>query len=77
MKIEVFGPGCAKCKKTSEAVENVVRQLGIDATIEHVTDTDAIIERGVLLTPAVFIDDERKSEGKVPKPSEIEKWLQK
>ena len=75
MKIEIFGPGCAKCRKTSDEVEKVVKQLGIDATVEHVTDMDSIVSRGVLLTPAVFIDGDKKIEGKVPKASDIEKWL--
>jgi small redox-active disulfide protein 2 len=75
MRIEIFGPGCAKCRKTSAEIEKVVNQLGIDATIEHVTDMDAIVNRGVLLTPAVFIDGEKKTEGKVPKASDIEAWL--
>lgn len=77
MKIEIFGPGCAKCRKTSEEVEKAVRRLGIDADIEHVTDIDSMVNRGVMLTPAVFVDGEKKIEGKVPKGSDIEKWLQK
>lgn len=77
MKIEIFGPGCAKCHKTSQEVKQVVKQLGIDADIEHVTDVDSMVDRGVMLTPAVFIDGEKKIEGKVPKASDIEKWLQK
>ena len=77
MKIEIFGPGCAKCEKTSKEVARVVNQLGIDATIEHVTDIDSIVDRGVMMTPAVFIDGEKKIEGKVPKTSVIENWLKK
>lgn len=75
MKIEIFGPGCAKCQKTSEEVERVVKELGIDATIEHVSDIDSMVDRGVMMTPAVFIDGEKKIEGKVPKTSDVEKWL--
>ena len=75
MKIEIFGPGCAKCEKTAREVERVVKQLGVDATLEHVTDTSEIVGRGVMLTPAVFVDGEKKSEGKVPKASDIESWL--
>ena len=75
MKIEILGPGCAKCEKTTQEVEKTVKELGIDATIEHVSDMDAIVDRGVMLTPAVFIDGEKKSEGKVPKASDIKKWL--
>ena len=77
MKIEIFGPGCAKCKKTSDTVEEVVRRLGVEATIEHVTDIDSIVNRSVIMTPAVFIDGEKKIEGKVPKASMIEEWLGK
>lgn len=75
MKIEIFGPGCAKCEKTAKEVEKVVKQLGVDASIEHITDIDSIVDRGVLLTPAVFVDGEKKIEGKVPKASAIEGWL--
>lgn len=77
MKIEIFGPGCVKCERTSKEVARVVNQLGIDATIEHVTDIDSIVERGVMMIPAVFIDGEKKIEGKVPKTSVIESWLKK
>lgn len=75
MKIEILGPGCAKCEKTAKEVEKVISQLGLDAEIEHVTDIDSIVDRGVMITPAVFVDGEKKSEGKVPKASAIESWL--
>lgn len=77
MKIEILGPGCAKCERASREVESVVEQLGIEASVEHVTDINEIAARGVMLTPAVFVDGEKKSEGKLPKASEIEDWLRK
>jgi small redox-active disulfide protein 2 len=75
MKIEIFGPGCARCEKTAQEVARVVRELGVDATVEHVTDMKEITDRGVMLTPAVFVDGKKKIEGKVPKASAIESWL--
>ena len=75
MRIEIFGTGCAKCEKTAREVERVVRELGVDATVEHVTEMKEIVDRGVMLTPAVFIDGKKKIEGKVPKASDIESWL--
>jgi small redox-active disulfide protein 2 len=75
MKIEIFGPGCAKCEKTTREVERVVKELGIDAAVEHVAEMKEIVDRGVMLTPAVFVDGEKKSEGKVPKASDIRSWL--
>ena len=77
MKIEIFGTGCAKCRKTTEEREKVVARLGAEVSIEHVTDIDSIVDRGVMLTPAVFIDGEKKIEGKVPKAAAIERWLQR
>ena len=75
MRIEIFGTGCAKCEKTAREVERVVRELGVDATVEHVTEMSEIVDRGVMVTPAVFIDGKKKIEGKVPKASAIESWL--
>jgi small redox-active disulfide protein 2 len=75
MRIEIFGPGCAKCEKTAREVEKVVKELGVDATVDHVTEMSEIVGRGVMLTPAVFVDGEKKIEGKVPKASDIESWL--
>ena len=75
MKIEIFGTGCAKCEKTAREVERVAQELGIDATVEHVTEMKEIVGRGVMLTPAVFIDGKKKIEGKVPKASDVEAWL--
>ena len=75
MRIEIFGTGCAKCEKTAREVERVVQELGIDATVEHVTEMKEIVDRGVMLTPAVFIDGKKKMEGKVPKAADVEAWL--
>jgi small redox-active disulfide protein 2 len=75
MRIEIFGTGCAKCEKTAREVERVVKQLGVDATVEHVTEMSEIVGRGVMLTPAVYVDGKKKIEGKVPKASDIESWL--
>jgi small redox-active disulfide protein 2 len=75
MRIEILGTGCAKCEKTAREVERVVKELGVDATVEHVTEAKQIVDRGVLLTPAVFVDGKKKIEGKVPKTSVIESWL--
>ena len=77
MKIEIFGPGCAKCRKATEEIGKVVARLGVEVSIEHVTAIDSIVDRGVMLTPAVFIDGEKKIEGKVPKAAAIERWLQR
>lgn len=77
MKIEILGTGCPKCKTTEKNVKKVVEELGLQAEIVKIEDLQQIIDRGVMLTPAVFINGEAKIVGRVPSPDEIKKLLQK
>jgi small redox-active disulfide protein 2 len=75
MKIEIMGTGCPKCRKTEATIEDVIRKAGVTAEITHVTDLREIVDRGVMMTPAVFVDGIKKVEGKIPNETEIRKWL--
>jgi len=77
MKIEIMGTGCPKCKTTEKIVRKAVEELGIKAEIVKVEDLQKIIDRGVMMTPAVFIDGEAKIVGHVTSIDEIKKLLQK
>jgi len=77
MKIEVCGPGCAKCHATIGNVQKVVKELGLEQEVEvsEVRDIMAISTKGVLLTPGVIIDGAKVSEGRIPSTEEIKKWI--
>jgi small redox-active disulfide protein 2 len=75
VKIQVLGPGCAKCEELAKRTETVARNLGLDDEIEKVTEIAKIMEFGVMITPALVIDGEVKVSGRVPSPDEIEKML--
>jgi small redox-active disulfide protein 2 len=75
MKIEILGPGCAKCKTLAANAEDAVAELGLDCEIEKVTSIDEIVKRGVLMTPAVVIDGKLKTVGKVASVKEIRDLL--
>jgi len=75
MKIEILGTGCAKCKKTEKIVKAIIEELGIDAEMVKIEDLQEIIDRGVMMTPAVVIDGEAKIVGHVPSKDEIRKIL--
>lgn len=75
MKVEIFGTGCAKCRRMKNNVEKAVRDLSIDAEIISIDDLDEMSERGVMITPALFIDGEAKAMGRVPGVSEIVRML--
>jgi small redox-active disulfide protein 2 len=75
MKIEILGSGCAKCKSVEKLVRNIVEELGIQADIIKVEDLQEIVDRGIIMTPAVFIDGEAKIVGRVPTSDELKKLL--
>jgi small redox-active disulfide protein 2 len=75
MDIKVLGPGCTKCRQTEKIVKDAIVESGVDASVEKVTDTLAIAEYGVFGTPAVVVDGQVKSVGKIPKKEEVIGWI--
>jgi len=65
MLIEILGTGCPKCAKLAEAAQEAVDDLGLDAEVVKVTEITELMKRGVMMTPAVAVDGELKSSGKL------------
>ena len=76
MKIEVLGPGCPKCNSTMENVRKALSEIGKTAELVKVTDINAMIERGVMSTPALIIDGKLMAQGKIPNVQQIKDWIQ-
>jgi len=64
MKIQVLGPGCAKCNKLAENARQAAEELGLEYTLEKVTAIEEMIALGVMTTPALVVDGEVKLVGK-------------
>lgn len=77
MKIEILGVGCPKCKQLTANTEAALKELGISAEISKVTEINKITEYGVMVTPALAVDGQVVSAGKVLSPVEIKKLLAK
>jgi len=75
MKIEILGTGCPKCKKTKEVIEKVLKETGVEANVVKVEDVEKILNYGVMVTPAVVVDGDLKTVGKVPDEKEVRKWI--
>ncbi|WZL79797.1 thioredoxin family protein [Eubacteriales bacterium mix99] len=75
--VKVLGSGCAKCNQLEAAAKAALEQLGMNTTIDHVTDFSQIAAYGVMSTPALVIDGKVVSYGKVLKAEEVVKILQK
>jgi len=77
MEIKILGPGCARCEATEKVVKEAVAETGVQARVEKVTDLLKIASYGVFGTPAVVVDGQVKSVGKIPKKEDVKAWLQK
>ena len=74
-KVEVLGTGCAKCRRLFENAWQAGKDLGIQADVVKVEDIAAIVGRGVMLPPALAINGEVRSEGRIPDVNEIKRML--
>ncbi|MFT0212044.1 thioredoxin family protein [Pseudomonas sp. F1_0610] len=75
MKFTIYGSGCAKCKQLTANAEEAANAKGVKYEIEKITDTNAIIDAGIMRTPALAIDGEIVIEGKVANTDEIQHLL--
>ncbi|MBU1693441.1 MAG: TM0996/MTH895 family glutaredoxin-like protein [Verrucomicrobia bacterium] len=75
-KIQILGTGCPKCKRLTENAEAAVRELGLDAEIEKVTDIGQIVAFGVMMTPGLAMDGVVKAQGKLLGVEEIKALIQ-
>ncbi|AQQ70009.1 redox-active disulfide protein 2 [Limihaloglobus sulfuriphilus] len=75
IKIQILGTGCPKCKKLAENAEAAAKEAGIEYEIEKVTQINDIMKMGVMITPALVIDGEVKTSGKVAPPDDIKAML--
>ncbi|MDZ7641557.1 MAG: thioredoxin family protein [Desulfurivibrio sp.] len=75
MEIKVMGPGCAKCNEVMQAVEEIIAESGVAASVQKVSDFQEMAKHGVFATPSLVIDGQVKSTGKVPRKDEIRGWM--
>ena len=71
MLIKILGPGCKNCANLEKATRQAVADLGVQATIEKVTDYAQIASYGVLRTPGLVVDEQLLVSGRVPDAKEI------
>jgi len=75
MKIKVLGPGCARCHQLEKTVQEVVKELGINASVEAVTDMIKIMDYPIFSTPGLVINEKVQCFGRVPSKAEVAKFI--
>lgn len=75
--IKVLGSGCKNCHALLEAAKEAVKNMGLNIEVEYVTDMEKIMGYGVMSMPALVVNEQIASMGKVLKATEVEKLLRK
>jgi small redox-active disulfide protein 2 len=75
MIVKILGPGCTNCHKLESATREAIADLGLDATVEKVTDYPTIAGYGVMSTPGLVVDEKVVVSGRVPRSAEIRMLL--
>lgn len=75
--VKVLGSGCAKCQALEKATVEALTELGMDSTVDHVTDFAQIASYGVMSTPALVVDGKVVSYGRVLTKDEVKSIIQK
>ena len=75
MLIKILGSGCAKCQRLEQLTREVVAELGLTASFEHVREMDRIMAYPIMTTPALVVDEAVKASGRIPSKEEIAGWL--
>lgn len=77
MKIYVLGPGCSRCQQTERNVFNACAELDLAADISKITDVKQFSKYGVVMTPAVVVNNRLVVSGKIPTVDELKELLKK
>jgi len=75
MNIKILGPGCARCQQLEKTAREVVKELGIEATVEEVKDMKKIMQYPILTTPGLVIDEKLVCSGRVPTKAEVSTFI--
>lgn len=77
MEIKVLGTGCANCKTLEKAVNHVIAEMKIDATVVKEEDIQKIMSYGIMRTPGLVINEKVVLSGRVPNLKELKEIIEK
>ena len=75
LEVKILGPGCPNCEKLEQMIFRVMADSNIAGDVEHVRDLAEIANYGLVPTPALVINGEIKSSGRLPQERQVLQWL--
>ena len=76
MEIKILGGGCPKCKRLEQLARAAAEEAGIEATFTKVTEMNDMMAYDIAMTPALVINEDVKSSGRIPRKNEVVAWIQ-
>ena len=73
--IKVLGSGCKTCQLTAELIKTEAERLGVDISLDKITDYAAIASYGIASTPGVVVDGKVVHAGGLPQAANVATWL--
>ncbi len=77
LDIKVLGPGCINCEKLYNLCTEVIKENNLKAKIEKVVNREEFLKYGIMLTPALVVNNKVIIQGKIPTKPTLENWLKK
>lgn len=75
--IRILGAGCKSCHEQYENAKVAVNAMGLAVEVEYITDMEKVMAYGVMSMPAIVVNEQVVSMGKVLKAADVEKLLRK
>ena len=76
MIVKILGGGCPRCEMLEKVAREAAGELGVEAEFVKIKKMNEIMAYDILETPALVIDEQVKSFGRIPAKEEIMGWLQ-
>ena len=76
MIVKILGGGCPRCERLEKVAHEAADALGMQAEFVKVKNLNEIMKYDIMETPALVIDEEVKSFGRIPAKEEIMDWMQ-
>jgi len=75
ISVKVLGPGCARCRTLESKVRELVQKNNIDAEVTKIDDIAQMVGYGIMMTPALVVNEKVKCSGIIPKDEQIIQWI--
>lgn len=75
MIVKILGGGCPRCERLEKVARQAAAELGVEADFVKVKNMNEIMKYDILETPALVVDEQVKSFGRIPAKEEIMDWL--